>query len=334
MNDKTEVFKPKHFILAPDRTIIIDESKTIGRSKADINIDDKKLSAKHCQFSFRGIQLSVKDLESTNGVYINGKKLEASEEVILKNGDELKLGSFSYYYYDSEEKIPTENKLRKKMKETDIKKLLLNSSNYRTFFEASRESRVLYIIWLAYYFLAFFFVVNSNTFHSDLSFLGKYLAGIHSPIFECLISFICAYIVINLHALWCYLKEPTMFQRLGGVVLAGIFLLTLSVEINKDIFVDIENYEKDYRSSIKDLNNKEFEWSKRYFTSNCQYYKALYKHLSPDDRLKLREANIKMWQAVTQKSGLVLVHHWSCLSDAQRKNESFKDQLINRQNLN
>ncbi len=37
--------------------------------------------------------LGIQDLQSTNGVYVNGRKLSSREEVVLKNGDEVSLAS-------------------------------------------------------------------------------------------------------------------------------------------------------------------------------------------------------------------------------------------------
>lgn len=49
------------------------------------------ISKRHCRIDVRGGDnpLTVKDLESTNGTYINGEKIN---EVLLKDGDILSLG--------------------------------------------------------------------------------------------------------------------------------------------------------------------------------------------------------------------------------------------------
>ncbi|HXH32042.1 MAG TPA: FHA domain-containing protein [Bacteriovoracaceae bacterium] len=63
----------------------------IGRSnKADIVIDDPKISGVHCRLHFKKDKLELTDLESKNGTYLNGIKMENSSVFI---GDTVKFGS-------------------------------------------------------------------------------------------------------------------------------------------------------------------------------------------------------------------------------------------------
>lgn len=48
---------------------------TIGRSGADINVDDPEVSRKHCRIKVFGDRVVIMDLESTNGTYVHGKKI-------------------------------------------------------------------------------------------------------------------------------------------------------------------------------------------------------------------------------------------------------------------
>jgi two-component system cell cycle response regulator len=78
----------KHFILERKRT-------AVGREKAnDISLNDGKVSKAHCEISVirssRGIeQISILDLDSTNGTYVNG---EAVVQATLKAGDKIQAG--------------------------------------------------------------------------------------------------------------------------------------------------------------------------------------------------------------------------------------------------
>jgi len=78
----------KHFVLEKKQTVL-------GRSKsADIPIMDGKISKVHCEItvirSGRGIeQISIKDLDSTNGIYVNG---ELVSQDTLKAGDKIQVG--------------------------------------------------------------------------------------------------------------------------------------------------------------------------------------------------------------------------------------------------
>lgn len=65
-------------------------SRTIGRSpRADFVVDSPLLSRVHCRLSAADAGLSVEDLQSTNGTYVNSERVRKSP---LRNGDRLCLG--------------------------------------------------------------------------------------------------------------------------------------------------------------------------------------------------------------------------------------------------
>ena len=63
---------------------------TVGRSSADIVLEDKRCSRAHCLI-FQDAQgvLHLRDLESSNGTRVNGKDVKSSP---LKAGDEIEVG--------------------------------------------------------------------------------------------------------------------------------------------------------------------------------------------------------------------------------------------------
>ncbi len=64
--------------------------KTIGRSTgAEFMVDAALVSRLHCQLSATGGTLLVRDLGSTNGTFVNGKRVTSSE---LQDGDRLGVG--------------------------------------------------------------------------------------------------------------------------------------------------------------------------------------------------------------------------------------------------
>lgn len=64
---------------------------TIGRSpSATFSIDDKTLSREHTVIQGQAGRYVVKDLESKNGTYLNGKLIKQPET--LKHGDRVKIG--------------------------------------------------------------------------------------------------------------------------------------------------------------------------------------------------------------------------------------------------
>jgi ABC transport system ATP-binding/permease protein len=77
----------------PERTfrILTGAIRTIGRSTgADFIVDAALVSRVHCRLSaLPNGELEVKDLESTNGTYVNGARVETAR---LSSGDHLKVG--------------------------------------------------------------------------------------------------------------------------------------------------------------------------------------------------------------------------------------------------
>ena len=63
---------------------------TIGRVEDNtFQIADSSVSSHHCEVHLRGSDIFIRDLNSTNGSFINGNKIEES---LLKNGQTLRLG--------------------------------------------------------------------------------------------------------------------------------------------------------------------------------------------------------------------------------------------------
>jgi pSer/pThr/pTyr-binding forkhead associated (FHA) protein len=64
--------------------------KTIGRSSgAEFIVDAALVSRLHCQLTATSDHLRVKDLDSTNGTFVNGKRVQAAD---LQHGDTLSIG--------------------------------------------------------------------------------------------------------------------------------------------------------------------------------------------------------------------------------------------------
>lgn len=74
----------------------------IGRSEdCDIPIDDQGISRRHCKIIKQGKEFMALDLNSTNGTYLNDKKLDAT--TILHNGDRIKLGNTIFKFICSDD---------------------------------------------------------------------------------------------------------------------------------------------------------------------------------------------------------------------------------------
>lgn len=73
----------------------IDEPLVIGRQNFDYNVVGEEafaISRLHAQIDSIDHDLYITDLTSTNGTFVNGKKLEAQTRVNLEIGDEIRLG--------------------------------------------------------------------------------------------------------------------------------------------------------------------------------------------------------------------------------------------------
>lgn len=86
MNGK---YADRTFKLLPQRTVI-------GTStEADIQLEDQKLSRKHCEIRFDGMSYKIVDLGSTNGIVLNDKKTPQGD---LIDGDLFRLGGTEFKF--------------------------------------------------------------------------------------------------------------------------------------------------------------------------------------------------------------------------------------------
>jgi pSer/pThr/pTyr-binding forkhead associated (FHA) protein len=69
--------------------------KTMGRApRADFVVDAALVSRLHCRFSLDELdRLGVEDLGSTNGTWVNGRKIEKAP---LLTGDRVKVGRLEF----------------------------------------------------------------------------------------------------------------------------------------------------------------------------------------------------------------------------------------------
>jgi hypothetical protein len=66
----------------------------IGRhSQAEVRLATPEISRRHCRLVFEQQQWRVYDLESLNGVFVNGERMQ---EATLHQGDQLQLGGFVF----------------------------------------------------------------------------------------------------------------------------------------------------------------------------------------------------------------------------------------------
>ncbi|MBI3354171.1 MAG: FHA domain-containing protein [Nitrospirae bacterium] len=80
-----------------------DKETAIGRSSGnDIVIKDEGISRRHCVIEPATSAYVLKDLNSTNGTFLNNKKILLS--VVLKHGDKIKVGKTTLQFIIADEK--------------------------------------------------------------------------------------------------------------------------------------------------------------------------------------------------------------------------------------
>jgi hypothetical protein len=71
----------------------------IGRTnEADVVIPELSISVLHCALEATPFGLSVVDLGSTNGTFVNGQRVAKGSPLSLNNGAKLALGRFEFEY--------------------------------------------------------------------------------------------------------------------------------------------------------------------------------------------------------------------------------------------
>jgi FHA domain-containing protein len=79
-------------VVSGRRVVVPAEGAVLGRSReCDVVLDDSGVSRRHAQLSPRGEGWVLEDLQSTNGVRVNGRELEGLRR--LAPGDRIELGS-------------------------------------------------------------------------------------------------------------------------------------------------------------------------------------------------------------------------------------------------
>ena len=72
-------------VLDIEKTVV-----TIGRSGCDLIVDDAELSRRHVRVEIQGAEVTLKDLDSTNGTFIDDERIG---EVFIDNRSKFRVGS-------------------------------------------------------------------------------------------------------------------------------------------------------------------------------------------------------------------------------------------------
>ena len=80
---------PSLLIKTGDRSRTFDAEFTVGR-EGNLTIDDEFASSHHARFQVAHGLWYVEDLGSTNGTWLNGRRIQAAQW--LKKGDKIRIG--------------------------------------------------------------------------------------------------------------------------------------------------------------------------------------------------------------------------------------------------
>ncbi|MCX7710829.1 MAG: FHA domain-containing protein [Clostridia bacterium] len=76
------------------------ESFYLGRMKGEVDyaIENHTVSKVHAELISREDGIYLKDLNSKNGTYVNGERIQSNKEILLKNNDKVTLANSSYQF--------------------------------------------------------------------------------------------------------------------------------------------------------------------------------------------------------------------------------------------
>jgi pSer/pThr/pTyr-binding forkhead associated (FHA) protein len=85
------------FDLTGKNTAIIGRADPVSGVNPDVDLtphggDEGGVSRRHAELSFNGYQWQIKDLNSTNGSYVNNQRLNANVPQLLNSNDQIRLG--------------------------------------------------------------------------------------------------------------------------------------------------------------------------------------------------------------------------------------------------
>lgn len=307
---KTKIFTPAFYLVNKEMVFKITTQTVLGRSTGDIVLeDDPMLSSLHCIFTPTVMDLTVKDLNSTNGVFVNKVKIEPEKEVKLNVGDTLKIGSDEYILCDNEKDVKKVQPPKDRRSHARPKNLY-TYENILTFYSAPALFRYIYLIVILLSFGSFFLNMHFDTpvpahlkFLSDLYSEQIIFSGIKMVFLVWAISFIHSFF-LNIY----FNRNPL---RKGASLIIYAFILFKFVDFTHGPLGGVKRYLVE-RQSIEQLEPKgmavvrlkkitthqdeitsAFKFvKKRLFTDEQKQLKADYKQLMDKMRTEIKKIKV------------------------------------------
>ena len=276
---KTNIFTPNFFLAHKDLLIRINTKTKIGRSNGDVVLeDDTLLSAIHCEINPMLMEAHIKDLDSTNGVYINNQKILPQTDFKLNVGDVIKIGSREYIFFDNEKEakkiIPKENK-RKHPRPNN----LYGPENLLTFYAAPYMFRGIYLLVMLGAVTSF--LVNIHIYVSVPENL-KFLSNLYSEqiIFSGIKTVFLIWIISLIHSflMVLYLNRNPVRKGLGLACYLAILFVLVDFKHGplggvKGYIVERKEVEALSTSDKAIVNLKNLVVHKNSFTKNYEFTK-------------------------------------------------------------
>jgi pSer/pThr/pTyr-binding forkhead associated (FHA) protein len=91
-------------ILNPEGSLMIGRADTTVLSASSVDLtpydaSELGVSRKHAVIERADNVISIRDLESANGTYLNGQRLHPKQSCLLRDGDKLRLGNLVMHVY-------------------------------------------------------------------------------------------------------------------------------------------------------------------------------------------------------------------------------------------
>jgi len=110
----------------------LDRNVIVGRGReADVRIQDVGISRAHARLNAEGTTVTVEDLESTNGTFVNGTRIPGKQP--LQDGDKLQFGTSTILRFTYQDEM--DEKFQRKMFESASRDALTGAFNKRYFME-------------------------------------------------------------------------------------------------------------------------------------------------------------------------------------------------------